>query len=214
MIQQTNAKGHVYGFAYNTPTTGHTTITDPLGRTRAWTFTTWATGWSSTRTHSATARTTPSTPTTTASRSKDRRGQHHPLLLRRQGQRHREDRRPRPLQRHRYNPANDPLSRSEPVGCTTAFTYDANGNLLTTTNALGGVVTNAYDARASSSRSPTPETTPRPTPTTPRATSPPSPTPPAASPPSPTTPSAASSPTTDPRGHVTTLHLRRWRGTS
>jgi RHS repeat-associated protein len=46
-----------------------------------------------------------------------------------------------------YDPEDNLLSTTDPLGNTTAYTYNATRQVLTTTDARGGTTTNAYDAK-------------------------------------------------------------------
>jgi RHS repeat-associated protein len=144
VISQTNGRGFTTTFAYNTPSSGQTTITDARGKNAVHTYDaslritsiTDALGgivsytYDSNNDRASVTNQNGKTTTFTYDGNGNVTAITDPLGN---------------SSAFTYDAKNDLLSATNPKGKTTSFSYDSNGNLKTIQDALGGTTTFAYD---------------------------------------------------------------------
>jgi RHS repeat-associated protein len=141
---QKNGRGFTTAFAYNTPSTGTTTITDPLGNVTKHVYDGisrivqvvnsqgGSTSYTYDTNNNKTAITNPDGKTTQF--TYDSNG-NVTSAINSLGD----------IASFTYDSKNDILTSTSPAGAVTTFSHDANGNLITTQDALGKKTTLAYD---------------------------------------------------------------------
>lgn len=144
VVTQTNGNNFTTIFAYNTPNSGQTTITDPLGNTRIDTYDNYlrlvqvtdAIGGTISYSYDGNNDQTSTT---------DQNGNTTNFTYDANGNTLTVADALGNVKTYTYDSKNDLLSSITPRRYTTTFTYDATGNLLTTRDALGDTTTFAYD---------------------------------------------------------------------